>query len=253
MSELTSNTVSIANDSAGADQAVGSTSAFIDQIANLVGAGGVVVVILIAVSVLALCLIFLKIWQFWAVKIWDHKSVEAALEAFRIGEIRKAHRLSSESQNPVAQVLAFAIRTQFEGHSESLVREELQRLGQKYLQSLRSYLGALETIGTLAPLLGLFGTVLGMIDAFQALSEAGNQVNPSVLSDGIWEALLTTAVGLAVAIPVVAVTNWFEGKSEEVAHQMEDAVTQVFTRNLAKKFQAPSADEAADAVVVPSQ
>jgi len=85
-----------------------------------------------------------------------------------------------------------------------------------------------------APLLGLFGTVLGMIEAFRKLAEAGNQVNPAILSGGIWEALLTTAVGLAVAIPVVVLCNWFERRVERVGHEMESLVTQVFTQDLSQ-------------------
>ena len=72
-----------------------------------------------------------------------------------------------------------------------------------------------------------------MIDAFQQLEAAGNQVNPAVLSGGIWEALLTTAVGLVVAIPVVAMLNWLERRVDHLAHDMDNLVTQVFTRDLA--------------------
>ena len=84
--------------------------------------------------------------------------------------------------------------------SEAMVREEVARLAGDRLEGLRAYLRPLEVIAGVAPLLGLFGTVLGMISAFQQLEQAGSQVNPAVLSGGIWEALLTTAVGLAVAI-----------------------------------------------------
>ncbi|MEM0912861.1 MAG: MotA/TolQ/ExbB proton channel family protein, partial [Pseudomonadota bacterium] len=66
----------------------------------------------------------------------------------------------------------------------------------------------------------------------QQLEEAGNKVNPAILSGGIWEALLTTAVGLCVAIPVVAVLNWLERCVDHVAHDIENMVTQVFTKDL---------------------
>ena len=81
-------------------------------------------------------------------------------------------------------------------------------------------------------MLGLFGTVLGMIKAFQRLEEAGSQVNPAILSGGIWEALLTTAAGLAVAIPAVAALNWLESKLDRLTHHMEDGLTRVFTAGL---------------------
>lgn len=73
---------------------------------------------------------------------------------------------------------------------------------------------------------------MGMIVAFQQMEAAGSQVDPTVLSGGIWQALLTTAVGMAVAIPVVAVHAWLERKTERVAALMSDSVTRVFTTAL---------------------
>ena len=73
-----------------------------------------------------------------------------------------------------------------------------------------------------------------MIEAFRQLEAAGNQVNPAILSGGIWQALLTTAVGLAVAIPVVAILNWLERRVDGLAHEMDNLVTQVFTEDLSE-------------------
>ena len=84
-------------------------------------------------------------------------------------------------------------------------------------------------IATLSPLLGLFGTVIGMIDAFQQLESAGSAVDPSILSGGIWVALLTTAAGLAVAIPSIILLNYLEGIAEKYKAEMEDSITRVFT------------------------
>ncbi len=78
-------------------------------------------------------------------------------------------------------------------------------------------------------MIGLLGTVLGMINAFQALQNAGNRVDPSILSGGIWVALLTTAAGLIIAIPAAAAHNWMEGVVYRVQRAMEDAATRVFT------------------------
>jgi biopolymer transport protein ExbB len=72
----------------------------------------------------------------------------------------------------------------------------------------------LDSVAQLAPLLGLFGTVLGMIEAFQSLQDAGAQVDPSLLAGGIWVALLTTAVGLVVAMPTALLLSWFEGRMD---------------------------------------
>jgi biopolymer transport protein ExbB len=80
-------------------------------------------------------------------------------------------------------------------------REETTRIAKTHLNTASAGLRVLELISTIAPLLGLLGTVLGMIAAFQALQESGSRADPAILAGGIWEALLTTAAGMAVAIP----------------------------------------------------
>ena len=114
-------------------------------------------------------------------------------------------------------------------HNVELAREETIRLASIELQHSRQYLRILEVIATLSPLLGLFGTVIGMIDAFQQLESAGSAVDPSILSGGIWVALLTTAAGLAVAIPSIILLNYLEGIAEKYKAEMEDSITRVFT------------------------
>ncbi|MGF1609919.1 MAG: MotA/TolQ/ExbB proton channel family protein, partial [Kiloniellales bacterium] len=140
--------------------------------------------------------------------------------------------LAGRGRSPVARVLAQALRGQQRGLPEAKVREEVIRSGGEMLEALRAWFRPLEVIASLAPLLGLFGTVLGMIEAFQQLEQAGSQVNPAILSGGIWEALLTTAVVLAVAMPCVALLNWMERVVDRLAHEMENVVTQVFTEDL---------------------
>ena len=103
------------------------------------------------------------------------------------------------------------------------------RVARSQLKSLTVYLRGLDVIVTLAPLLGLLGTVLGMIAAFQALEQTAGRASPALLAGGIWEALLTTAVGLAIAIPAAAALHGFESVVERIRHAMEDAATRFFT------------------------
>jgi hypothetical protein len=112
--------------------------------------------------------------------------------------------------------------------------------GARCWPGLRSWFRPLEVIASLAPLLGLFGTVLGMIKAFQQLESAGSQVNPAILSGGIWEALLTTAVGLAVAIPVVALLNWLERRVDRLAIEMESVLNRFYALELDAEAPAPA-------------
>ena len=192
--------------------------------------GGPVVLILLAMSVFALAIVFLKFYQFRALRIGDTGAVREALAHWRSGSGPAALRALEGVRNPIGEVLALAMRCRMRDDlAERTVREEVERVGNGILETLRIHLCPLETIAQLAPLLGLFGTVLGMIEAFRRLEQAGSRVDPAILSGGIWEALLTTAVGIAVAIPTVAAFGWFDRRVERFGYQMESAVTQVFT------------------------
>ncbi len=206
---------------------------------DLLLTGGPVVAILLVMSVIALTIVILKVGQFGAARVGERRTAREALRLYRAGRSDEALSLMADARSPVAQALAQAIRGQRRGVDESMVREEVLRFGGDVLESLRSGFRPLEVIASLAPLLGLFGTVLGMIEAFRQLEQAGSQVNPAILSGGIWEALLTTAVGLAVAIPVVVLLNWLERRVDGLAHEMDSIVTQVFTEDLSGSFSAP--------------
>ena len=216
-----------------AAQAIGAVRQdWLTNLTDMLAAGGPVVAILIAMSVVALAIVLVKLWQFRAARLGERGFVRKALVLVRSGRPHDALALVRGKRNPVAQAVSRALIGQLRGLPDHKVREEAVRFGGDLLEELRGYLRPLEVIASLAPLLGLFGTVLGMIGAFQQLEAAGNQVNPAVLSGGIWEALLTTAVGLAVAIPAVAALNWLERAVERTAHDMDSALTGVFTEDL---------------------
>ena len=191
-----------------------------------------VLLILLVMSVAALTIAIAKLWQFATLKLGNLRPLRVALDAYRAGRPSEALALLSRTQNPAAAILAQAIRGQCRELPVGMVREEVNRSSEDVLESLRSGCRALEMIASLAPLLGLLGTVLGMIEAFRQLEQAGMDVNPAVLSGGIWVALLTTAAGLGVAIPVVAVLNWLERRIDRFSHGMTNIVTRVFTPDL---------------------
>lgn len=206
------------------------SNSIIDRLGEWLALGGPVLLILLVLSIITVSIILIKLYQFIVMRVRDSRFVPQVLNYYRSGHYEEALRILARRRSPVARVLDVAIV----GHAredldEYLVREEVTRVANEYLETLRSYLRGLEVIGTLSPLLGLLGTVLGMIEAFQQLEQAGNRVDPGVLSGGIWEALITTAAGLAVAIPALTMLNFFERMVQRTAHDIEDAVTQVFT------------------------
>ncbi len=201
-----------------------------ERVVGLLDTGGPVLTVLAVLSVFTLALILIKLWQLASARLYDRRTLPGAVAAWRAGDPQAALQRLSASKHIGAEPLATAIRGRLEGVlEEDRLREEVTRLATARLEQLRAYLRGLEAIGALSPLLGLLGTVLGMIEAFRQLEGAGQEVDPAMLSGGIWEALLTTATGLALAIPAVAALTWLERAVERFRHQLEDAVTQVFT------------------------
>ena len=103
-------------------------------------------------------------------------------------------------------------------------KEESETLLKATKQELERHLAGIATIASIAPLLGFLGTVTGMIKAFMQIQRLGGNVNPSVLAGGIWEALVTTAVGLAIAIPAVAFYNWFVARGATIYENVEELI-----------------------------
>ncbi|WP_299195235.1 MotA/TolQ/ExbB proton channel family protein [uncultured Amphritea sp.] len=201
----------------------------IDQIQSLLDIGGPVVWILAGMSIFSLSIILIKLWQFALHRAESTNDVEQALHYWSLGQADKASNALIATR-PVSALVSMAMTGIRQKQDPDLLQKELSRKATHQLNQFRSLLRPLEVIANLSPLLGLMGTVLGMISAFQQMEAAGSQVDPAVLSGGIWQALLTTAVGLAVAIPVVAAFNALDRKVERIASLMNDAVTQVFTQ-----------------------
>ncbi|WP_166424242.1 MotA/TolQ/ExbB proton channel family protein [Paraglaciecola sp. 20A4] len=192
--------------------------------------GGVVVWLLISLSVIALSVAVLKGWQFHSTRAKPADAIEQAFGFLQQGKHAQALLLVNGQRNYRAALISSTVQL-IDKSSLSIddIKDEVYRQAQLAIGQLNSYLRILEVIATLAPLMGLFGTVIGMIEAFKAMESAGAQVNPAVLSGGIWQALLTTAVGLAVAIPVSMLNSYFERKAEVEAQAIQNDLQRVFT------------------------
>jgi biopolymer transport protein ExbB len=184
-------------------------SASLEAVQAFLVLGGPVVAILLAMSVLALALVLIKLWQFQRAGMGDHAQLVVALDKADRGATQAALRHAAEARSHLAPLAVLALRAK--GEPEAL-RARLTGLAEEAIARLQSGFRLLDSIAQVAPLLGLFGTVLGMITAFQALQEAGANVDPSALAGGIWVALLTTAVGLGVAMPASLMLTWFEAR-----------------------------------------
>lgn len=187
----------------------------IDAVRSFLQLGGPVVAILAALSVVALALILLKFLQFWRCEVGRPVHADRAVRRWREGRPREALAQVRGAGSASARSVAIALELTGQcGLSRQSVEEEVRADATRMLHEFQSGLKLLDAIAQTAPLLGLFGTVLGMIEAFRQLQAAGASVDPSMLAGGIWVALLTTAVGLAVAMPVSLAVTWFEARLE---------------------------------------
>jgi len=212
------------------EEVVEETGGFFAPVKRLLDAGGPVIMILAVLAVLSLAVGLVKLVQFLALGVGRNGFVHRVVPLLRDGGEREAHDILGKKRNPVGRVMSAAIKGRDNAQmSEELVREETTRVAQAQLDGLERGLALLSLIATIAPLLGLLGTVLGMIEAFQQMETVGDRVEPAVLAGGIWEALLTTAAGLAVAIPAAVLFTWFQRAVDVEGQRMEDAATQVFT------------------------
>jgi len=217
----------------------------LDTITSLLALGGPVVAILMALSVFSLTLVIVKLIQFHRERVGSHGRAREALNAWSKQERSRAIGLAESHPSAVSESVATAMRLAARPDiPPSVVEQEVARTAQLRLHGLQRGFRALDAIAQVAPLLGLFGTVLGMIEAFRQLQAAGNAVDPSLLAGGIWVALLTTAMGLAVAMPTQLVLTWFETRVENERVAIETLATSVITSRLT----APSASEARLAV-----
>jgi biopolymer transport protein ExbB len=194
----------------------------------LLDKGGPIVMLLMILSVISAAVILLKIVQFWTAGLSRRHFVDPAVASIEAGDLEGALKTVSKNRTPLARAMAAGIRAKLRGDlRDEDVASEIARVGAVELGTLQSYFRWLEIIGNVSPLLGLLGTVIGMIQAFQKLEAGGSKVDPALLSGGIWTALLTTAVGLVVALPAITALNLFEGKVDQVRLSMRDASARV--------------------------
>ena len=197
----------------------------IQPLAKLAEMGGPILILLLLVSVFTLTLISYKLLQYWSANVGRHKQIRQALSQWDQGNCTEAKAALLGASHFMKPVLIMAMEIAGQDGAANRLEAEAEQL----LSPLESGFRILDTVAQLAPLLGLLGTVLGMINAFQALQTAGSQVDPSVLAGGIWVALMTTAAGLAVAMPTSIALSWFEARMDNERGLAEHAFSIVAT------------------------
>ena len=187
-----------------------------EELVGLIELGGWMMWPLLAVSVAALAIVVERALVFMGCPFPDSRFPGLVLEAMRTGDVRPlAARLEAvPSLRDFAALLGSPLPN----------REAALRLaGETVLERLETRLSLLSVLARLAPLMGLLGTILGMITTFSRIAEARSGVDMSLLAGGIWQALLTTAAGLCIAIPALFFLSCFQGKVRRVADALNKA------------------------------
>ena len=200
-------------------------------IKTLLVLGGPVVWILLLVSIFGLTLSFTKFLQFSRTNPLAIGVIDDAITMWLEGNTAKASGNLERSAIGIAKDIQFGLEMRSTLDNESL-QDEMIRRSSAFLREFSNNLKPLELIYYLAPVMGLLGTVLGMIDAFRGLAvSAGAAGESSALAGGIWEALLTTAVGLSIAIPFAVMHAVLETKLDNLTDQVGDMITRVCAKN----------------------
>ena len=188
---------------------------------SLVLKGGPVMLILLGLSIISLTIIIIKIFQFYKSDIYNGNKILPVYKLLEDNKISQSKELLNSIIHPSSNIITSILDNKNLSNEDR--ENEVSIIGEKQLRNLEFLLKPLEVISNVAPLLGLLGTVIGMITAFSKLENAGSKVDPAILAGGIWEALLTTAFGLIVAIPALAAFYWLDGKVDKVREEMRHA------------------------------
>jgi biopolymer transport protein ExbB len=181
--------------------------------------GGPLMYPILACSVLALAIFLERVWTYFRVNSGIHvlvRDVEGLVLKERIDE---AIIVCQRSGTPLARILIAALRSA--GKPREQLKVAVEEVGAREAAPLERYLGLLGTIASISPLLGLLGTVFGMIEAFNVIALQGHGT-PASLGGGISQALITTAAGLAVAIPILLAHKYLSSRADRMLLEMEE-------------------------------
>ncbi len=222
---VASDPVSLTDGANSASEAEGGIQ--VGNIISIVKAGGILMFPIMLCSVVLVVFLMERLFFLRRGRIIPRLFVRGVLEQLEQNQLDKEDALELCEQNgsPISELFAAALRKW--GRPAVEIEQAVMDAGEHVTSQLRKYLRLFNAISNLAPLLGLLGTVLGMIEAFNAIAQADAMGRPELLASGIGGALLTTAAGLCVAIPAYAVYVFFVGRSDQLILEMDAQVQEV--------------------------
>ncbi len=208
---------------------------------EIIQAGGWVMWPILACSVLAMAIVCERLWSLRPKRVIPPDLVVQVWNLYRNGQLDSSRLLQLQSSSPLGAVLAAGLANHHYGRE--VMKEAIEDAGRQVTHELERFLNSLGTIASIAPLLGLLGTVLGMIEVFSAITAAGVG-EPKVLAGGIAKALITTAAGLTVAIPALIFHRYFQSRVDELVLKMENEALRFIEIMDSKRASSHSLQEA---------
>jgi len=185
---------------------------------SLIVKGGPIMVPIILGSIVALAIILERFWALWRIRVNIPRFAQEVFSSLEKGQFQKALDRCERVRHPIADVFKLGILNRTLGRKE--IESMLEREGDEQIQYLEHYLGALLIVVGVEPMLGFLGTITGLIKAFMTWEHLGTNITVSALAAGIYEAMITTAAGLTVAIPGYIVYHLIVGKIKSHAQEM---------------------------------
>jgi biopolymer transport protein ExbB len=185
---------------------------------ELLIAGGWLMVLIVLCSIIALSICAERLYTLNAKKIAPPHLLATVWKQLKAGEMDATRLRTLKQSSPLGRILAAGLGNAY--HGRDVMKESIEEAAGHVVHDLERYLNTLGTIAAISPLLGLLGTVVGMIKVFAEIMTQGTG-NASALAGGISEALITTAAGLTVAIPALVMHRYFTGKIDGIVVELE--------------------------------
>lgn len=196
---------------------------FLQTTFEFITRGGMMILPIIFCSWIAICIIIERLYNFHRSSLNRKKLMSEMAASLKRRKVIEAVSICDKIPRPLARVVKTGLLKHDRDKSE--IKEAMQEAGQEEIIDLERYLPILGTMSYVTPLLGLLGTVMGMIRVFTEIQREVEFANAASLAGGIWEALTTTAAGLAVAIPALIAYNYFVGRTDAFLMDVEGAAT----------------------------
>ncbi|MBL9105749.1 MAG: MotA/TolQ/ExbB proton channel family protein [Myxococcales bacterium] len=194
------------------------------DLAELFKQGGPLMWAILAASIVGVGVFFERLWSTQRSRVLPRAFVDRIRALVAKGKVNEALLLCEENGSSIALIMAAALRAYEHSTSRAEIKEAVEEVGAREVALMDRNVEIVGTVATISPLLGLLGTVVGMIQVFRQFVEAyaSGAVGPDTFAQGIWQALITTAYGLVVAIPVLLLYRFLQGRTVRIVGEMEE-------------------------------